>query len=123
GGRDALLEIAAAEGEAVAEKLDDVVVARGVVAGRLHAVSVPWRRAGIPLSDRPRRRARPRRADGLAPLLVVREGGHARPRDRDRRRRPRRSRPALGEGRAHVAARVAPSAPRRRLLAPRSRAT
>jgi hypothetical protein len=38
---DALLEVEAAEGEAVAEELDDVVVARVVVAGRLHGGSVP----------------------------------------------------------------------------------
>ena len=38
---DPLLEVEAAEGEAVAEELDDVVVAGVVIAGRFHGRSVP----------------------------------------------------------------------------------
>src|SRR5215468_9692795 len=65
GGGDALLEVEAAEGEAIAEELDDVVVARVVVAGRLHGRSVPWCRARTPLPGCARGGPRARRSHGL----------------------------------------------------------
>src|SRR5207248_11094287 len=111
-GRDALLEIEAVEGEAVAEELDDVVVAGVVVAGRFHARSVPWPRADTPLFHGACSRVGARRRHGLGAVVAVRESRLPRARDRRRRRRRSRSRAPLGEDRAPLLAGVAASAAR-----------
>jgi len=53
GRRDALLEVRAVEAEAVAQELDDVVLAGAVVRLRVHAGSVPLARAHAPASGSP----------------------------------------------------------------------
>ena len=93
GCRDALLEVVRVEAEAVAEELDDVVVAGVVVAGPVHGVKRTLgavRTLRIPIALR--RRRRPRRGDGLvmgwsveravylAPVIVVGFAARRRPR-------------------------------------------
>src|SRR5439155_3850829 len=121
--RDPLFEVDAVEGEAVAEELDDVVVAGVVVAGRFHGGSVPWRRAGTPLCGGSRGRPRDGRAYGLGARVAVREGGLSGPGDRGGWNRRRRPSAPVGEDRAQLPAGVASSTARARLLAPRPRAT
>src|SRR6185437_6265076 len=107
GGRgDALLEVEGAEAEVVAEELDDVVLARVVVRGRVHRGSVPWPDAGNSRAAGARGRVRAGRVDRLDPRVAARAGDLSRAGDRGRLRRGRGPADPLGEGGVAVAARV-----------------